>query len=156
REVMTIESSAGRWNHTRTVEAGLGSVAWVPTSPGRVRVSVAVEGGDGSRAAGKTEFRVLSPGPSVRLTHAPRRAGAGRPVRFAFKVKDALSELAEVSTRDGVSTRRYRIRTGTGLLEWTPTAPGRAQVRVSVRGRDGQTATDSAMLTVSRAKPRNI
>jgi hypothetical protein len=112
---------------------------------------------DGSRAAGSAEFRVLSPAPAVRLTRAPRRARVGRPVKFAFKVNDALSEEAEVSTRDGIFTRRYRIRAGTGFLAWTPAAAGRAEVRVSVRGREGQTATDSARLTVApapRPKPR--
>jgi hypothetical protein len=120
-------------------------------------VRVAVEGTDGSQAAGSAQFRVLSPGPAVRLTRAPRRARVGRPVKFAFRVKDALSEVAEVSTADGMSTRRYRIRSGTGFLNWTPAAAGRAEVRVSVRGRDGQTASDTAKLTVApapRAKPR--
>jgi len=157
REVMTIESSTGRWSHTRSIAAGLGSVAWTPDAPGPVRVRVAVEGVDGSKATAGVAFRVLSPGPAVRLTRAPRRARVGRAVKFEFRVEDGLSEVADISTRDGLFARRYRIRKGTGVLEWTPAAPGRAEVRVRVRGRDGQTASDSARLTVApapRAKPR--
>jgi excisionase family DNA binding protein len=149
REVMTITSPAGRQDSRRSIEAGLGSVAWVPTAPGRVRVRVAVEGMDGSRATGSTAFRVLSPGPVVRLTRAPARGRVGRAVRFSFKVADALSEVAEVSTRDGTFTRRYRIRKGTGFVEWTPANAGPAELRIRVRGREGQTASDSVRLTVA-------
>ncbi len=155
REVMTITSPAGRQEVSHSVEAGLGGVTWVPTAPGRVRVRVAVEGMDGSQAAGRTAFRVLSPAPAVRVTSAPARARVGRPIRFSFKVADALDELAEVSTRDGTFTRRYRIRNGTGFVEWTPTTEGPAELRVRVRGRQGQTATDSARLTVA-AGPRAV
>jgi uncharacterized membrane protein (UPF0182 family) len=152
REVMTITSPAGRQEVRRSVEAGVGRVRWVPTRPGRVRVHVAVEGMDGSQAAGSTAFRVLSRGPAVRVTRAPRRARVGRPVRFTFKVADGLSEVAEVSTRDGTFTRRYRIRKGTGFVEWTPTAAGPAALRIRVRGRQGQTASDSVRLTVARGR----
>jgi len=149
REVITITSPAGRQEVSRSVQAGVGSVAWVPTAPGRVGVRVAVEGMDGSHAAGSTAFRVLSPGPAVRVMSAHVRVRVGRPVRFRFAVADALSEVAEVSTRDGTFTRRYRIRKGTGFVEWTPTTAGPAELRVRVRGREGQTATDSARLTVA-------
>jgi len=149
REVITITSPAGRQEVSRSVQAGVGSVAWVPTAPGRVRVRVAVEGMDGSHAAGSAAFRVLSPGPAVRVMSAHVRVRVGRPVRFRFAVADALSEVAEVSTRDGTFTRRYRIRKGTGFVEWTPTTAGPAELRVRVRGREGQTATDSARLIVA-------
>jgi hypothetical protein len=155
REVMTIASPAGRQDVSRAVETGVGSVTWVPTAPGAVRVRVAVEGMDGSRAAGSTAFRVLSRAPAVRVTRAPARARVGRPVRFSFKVADALSEVAEVSTRDGTFTRRYRIRKGTGFVEWTPTTAGPAVLRIRVRGRQGQTTTGSAKLTVA-AGPRLV
>jgi uncharacterized membrane protein (UPF0182 family) len=149
RETLTIETPTGRWEHRRAISAGVGSVVWVPDAPGRVRVRAAVEGVDGSTAIGRTGFRVLSPRPAVRLTHAPRRARVGQMVRFRFAVKEALSEVAEVSTRHGTYTRSYRIRKGTGFIEWTPTAPGPAELRVRVRGRDGQTATGSARLEVA-------
>jgi hypothetical protein len=61
--------------------------------------------------------------------------------------------VAEVSTRDGTFTRRYRIRKGTGFVEWTPTTAGPAELRVRVRGREGQTASDSVRLTVAPGRP---
>lgn len=149
REVITITSPAGRRTARRSVEAGEGRVAWVPSSPGRVRVRVAVDGLDGSTSAAGVSFRVLSPAPRVHLTRAPARASVGRPVRFSFAVAEAVSELAEVSTRDGTFTRRYLIRRGTGIVTWTPTSAGPAQLRVRVRGRQGQTATRSLRLTVA-------
>jgi len=149
REVITITSPAGRQEVRRSIQAGVGSVSWVPTAPGDVRVRVAVAGMDGSQAAGSTTFTVLSPGPAVRAIRAPARARVGRPVRFRFKVEDAVSEVAEVSTRDGTFTRRYRIRKGTGFVDWTPTTPGPAVLRIRVRGRQGQTTTDSAKFTVA-------
>jgi hypothetical protein len=105
--------------------------------------------------AGSAGFRVLSPAPAVRVTNAPARTRVGRPVRFSFKVANALSELAEVSTRDGTFTRRYRIRKGTGFVEWTPTTAGSAELRIRARGREGQTASDSARLTVAPG-PRTV
>ena len=149
REVMTISSPAGRQEVSRSTETGLGSVTWVPSAPGRVRVRLAVEGADGSKTSGSTAFRVLSPAPAVRVTRAPHRARVGRPVRFSFRVTDALSEVAEVSTRDGTFTRRYLIRKGTGFVDWTPRTAGPAELRIRVRGREGQTASDSARLTVA-------
>jgi hypothetical protein len=83
------------------------------------------------------------------MTSAPARARVGWPVRFSFKVAEALNELAEVSTRDGTFTRRYRIRKGTGFVEWTPTTTGPAELRIRARGREGQTASDSARFTVA-------
>ena len=153
RETITITSPAGREDARRSIEAGVGSVIWIPTAAGRVRVRVAVEGLDGSRVAGSAGFRVLSPAPAVRVTNAPARTRVGRPVRFSFKVANALSELAEVSTRDGTFTRRYRIRTGTGFVEWTPTKAGSAELRIRARGREGQTASDSARFTVAPGAP---
>jgi hypothetical protein len=138
---------------SRAITAGWGTIAWVPTAPGRVRVRIAVEGMDGSKTARSTAFRVLSPAPAVRVTRAPARARVGRPVRFSFKVTDALNELADVSTRDGTFTRRYLIRKGTGFVEWTPTRAGPARLRIRVRGRQGQTTSDSVRLTVAPGTP---
>jgi uncharacterized membrane protein (UPF0182 family) len=152
RELMTITSPDGRTRVRRSIEAGLGAVSWVPAAPGSVRVHVAVDGMDGSRVSAIMAFRVLSPGPAVEVTVAPRRARVGRRVRFRFKVEHALSEVAEVSTRYGTFTDSYRLRAGTGIVDWTPVTPGPARLLVRVRGRDGQTASDSAKLTVSRAR----
>ena len=153
REVITITSPAGRQDVTRAVQTGVGTVAWVPTAPGPVRVRVAVDGLDGSRTSGSTTFAVLSRAPAVRVTHVHDRVRAGRRARFSFKVADALSEVAEASTRDGTFTRRYRLRNGTGFFEWTPTAPGPAELRLSVRGRERQTAVDSVKLMVEPGPP---
>jgi hypothetical protein len=60
--------------------------------------------------------------------------------------------VAEVSTRDGTFTRRYRIRKGTGFVEWTPTTAGPAELRIRARGREGQTARDSARFTVAAGR----
>ncbi|MCW2985946.1 MAG: hypothetical protein JWR63_3516, partial [Conexibacter sp.] len=155
RETMTITSRSGRQDVRRSIGTGVDHVTWVPTAPGQVRVRVAVEGMDGSRTTGTTAFPVLSRAPVVRVVKAPARARVGRPIRFSFKVKDTLSERAEVSTREGTFSRRYRIRRGTGLVEWTPTAAGRAELRIRARGREGQTATDSARFTVASA-PRVV
>jgi uncharacterized membrane protein (UPF0182 family) len=150
REVMTITSSAGRQVAKRALEAGSGTVDWVPSAPGHARVRVKVEGLDGSTVAGSTAFRVLSPPPTIRLTTGPTRAVVGRPVRFSFEAADALDELAQISTRGGTLTRRYLIRNDTGFIEWTPQTAGPAVVHIRARGRQGQTADDTAKLTVAR------
>ena len=152
---MTITSPAGRRYESRSVEAGSHTVVWVPSDPGRARVRVAVEGLDGSTVADSAAFDVLSRPPTVRLTGGPTRAVVGRPVRFTFRVKDALSEVAEIATREGTSTRRYLIRNRIGVIRWTPTAPGPAVLRVRARGRQGQTAVDTARITV-RPGPRAV
>jgi hypothetical protein len=149
REVMTITSAAGRSYAKRSLEVGSGTVGWVPVVAGDARVRVEVEGLDGSSVAGSTAFRVLSPPPTIRLTAAPSRAVVGRPVRFSFKARNAIGELAQVSSRDGTFTRRYLLRNHTGFIEWTPTTSGRAVVHIRVRGRQGQKATDTARLVVA-------
>jgi hypothetical protein len=84
------------------------------------------------------------------LTTGPTRAVVGRPVRFAFEVADALDEVAEISTRGGTFTRRYRIRDDTGFIDWTPQTAGPAVLHIRARGRQGQTADVRAKLTVAR------
>jgi hypothetical protein len=88
------------------------------------------------------------------LTSAPTRAVVGRRVRFSFKAGHALNQLAQISTREGTFTRRYLLRNGTGLLEWTPTRAGPAVVHLHARGRQGQTARDTVRLTVAPARRR--
>ena len=153
REVMTITSPAGRQQAKRSIEAGSGAVAWVPSAAGVARVHLSVEGMDGSTVTDSAALRVLSPPPSIRLTKAPTRAVVGRRVTLSFKAGNALDELAQISTREGTFTRRYLIRNGTGLIEWIPPRAGRAVVHVRARGRQGQTAEDTARLTVARAGP---
>gem|GEM_PF-221631 len=149
REVMTITSPGGREHARRSIETGSGAVAWIPSAPGLARVRLTVEGLDGSTETRDMELRVLSRPPAIRLTRAPTRAVVGRRIRFTFRTEDALDEVAQISTREGTFTRRYLIRDGTGIIDWIPTRAGRAVVRVRARGRQGQTAEDTARLTVA-------
>jgi uncharacterized membrane protein (UPF0182 family) len=149
REVMAITSPGGRQHARRSIEAGSGAVAWVPSAPGHARVRLTVKGLDGSTVTHSTGLGVLSRPPTVRLTRAPTRAVVGRRIRLSFKTEHALDQLAQISTREGTFTRRYLIRNGTGIIDWIPTRAGRAVVHVRARGRQGQTADDAARLTVA-------
>jgi hypothetical protein len=153
REVMTITSPAGRQRARRSIEAGSGAVAWVPSASGDARVRLTVKGMDGSTVTNSEALRVLSRPPTIRLTNAPTRAVVGRRVTISFRTGHALDQLAEIATREGAFTRRYLIRHGTGIIEWIPTRAGRAVVHVRARGRQGQTAEDTARLTVTPARP---
>jgi uncharacterized protein len=148
REVMTITSPAGRQKATRSIRAGTGAVAWVPSAPGQARVRLTVTGMDGSTVTRTAAVSVLSRPPAVRLTKAPTRAVVGRRVRFSFKVRHALDELVQISTQEGTFTRRYLLRNDTGFLDWTATRTGRVVVYVRARGRQGQVTEDKALLTV--------
>ena len=152
REVMTITSPAGRQRARRSIDAGSGAVAWVPSAPGDARVRVTVKGTDGSTVTDTAALRVLSRPPTIRLTKAPTRAVVGRRMTVSFRAGQALDELAQISTREGTFTRRYLIRNGTGVIEWIPTRAGRVVVHVRARGRQGQTAEATARLTVTRAR----
>src|SRR3954468_3716704 len=154
REVMTITSPAGRQEATRSIRAGTGAVAWVPSAPSQARVRLTVTGMDGSTVTRTAAVGVLSRPPAVRLTKAPTRAVVGRRVRFSFKVRHALDELVQISTQEGTFTRRYLLRDDTGVLDWTPTRAGRVVVYVRARGRQGQAAEDKAQLTVARPRSK--
>lgn len=154
REVMTITSPAGRQDATRSIRAGTGAVAWIPSAPGQARVRLTVTGMDGSTVTRTAAVRVFSRPPTVRLTKAPTRAVVGRRVRFSFKARHALDELVQISTQEGTFTRRYLLRDDTGVLDWTPTRTGRVVVYVRARGRQGQVTEDKARLTVVRARRR--
>src|SRR3954465_11531413 len=154
REVMTITSPAGRLLATRSIRAGTGAVAWVPSAPGQARVRLTITGMDGSAVTRTAAVGVLSRPPAVRLTKAPTRAVVGRRVRFSFKVRHALNELVQISTQEGTFTRRYLLRDDTGVLDWTPTRAGRVVVYVRARGRQGQAAEDKAQLTVARPRSK--
>jgi hypothetical protein len=76
----------------------------------------------------------------------------GRRITISFKTERALDQLAQISTPDGTFSRRYLIRNGTGFIDWIPTRAGRAVVHVRARGHQGQTAEDSARITVAPAR----
>jgi uncharacterized protein len=154
-QLITITSPAGQQTATLSLTAGRGTVVWVPSAPGRARVRIEVEGLDGSVVADSAAFRVLGPPPTVRVTRAPSRATVGRPVRVSFDVTNARGVTARVSTRAGIEfTRRFAIREGSGLVAWTPSIAGSAEVLIRARGRQGQTARSIVRIVVTRA-PRS-
>jgi uncharacterized membrane protein (UPF0182 family) len=155
RGVVTITPRGGRDVMHLPVAAGTRSLRWVPSSAGPARVRATIEGLDGSTVVSTVTVQVLSPAPTVRFASRPRGASAGRPARFTFQVRHALSEVARIATAEGTFTRRYVLRDGTGILRWTPASPGRAVVTVTARGRQGQTATATARIAVARA-PRAV
>jgi hypothetical protein len=150
RETVTIVTPGGRGTRRLAVVDGLGTVTLVPSQAGRASVRVRVVGQDGTVKVDRTAFRVLSAPPAIRLVSPPTRAVAGEPVRLVFRVRNAVREAAEVSTRSGiVFSRLYRIRDGTGVLTWTPRTAGRAVVVVRVVGRQGQAARELARIDVA-------
>jgi uncharacterized protein len=151
-EAIAVTSPAGRHTADRSLTAGRGTVVWVPSAPGRARARVEVTGLDGSVAADSTAFEVLGPPPTIRVASTPTRAIVGNPVRVSFDVTRAVSESARVSTRAGIEfSRRYLIGDGSGVVEWTPETAGPAELRIRVRGSQGQTATATLHIAVSRA-----
>jgi len=73
-------------------------------------------------------------------------------MRVSFHVTGSVSQSAQVSTRAGIEfRRRYVIRDGSGLVEWTPETAGPAVLRIRVRGGQGQTTTKTLRIAVSPA-----
>jgi hypothetical protein len=95
---------------------------------------------------------LLGAPPTIQVVHAPARAVVGRPVRVLFKVTHTRDGWAKVSTRSGVVfLRRYLIRDGTGVVEWTPTEAGKAVLLIRANGHQGQTASERLRIAVARA-----
>jgi excisionase family DNA binding protein len=155
RATVTIVSPASRDHAYRASFAGgPHTVTWVPPAAGGARIRIAVVGLDGSTATDHRTVRVLGPAPAIRITHRPARVAVGRPAQIAFEVEHASSETARISARDGTLTRRYVIHRGRGVLPWTPTATGRAVIRIRALGGQGQAADATA--TVSVAPPPRV
>ncbi|MDX6487310.1 MAG: uncharacterized protein QOF43_2463, partial [Gaiellaceae bacterium] len=156
RAAVTISSAGGTDRANVALRTGSGTFRWVPSDAGQADVRVEAEGLDGSPAAARTAFPVLSRPPAIHVTRAPpRRAVVGRPVRVLFKVRHSVGAVVDVSTRGGIEfTRRYRIRQGTGVVSWTPRTAGRAVLRIRTSGRQGQSATRSARFAVAPAPRR--
>ena len=116
---------------------------------------VEVTGLDGTDVSDSATFRVLSAPPTVRLIDAPTRAVVGRPVRVSFKVTRRASTSGPRSRPAPASCSRgaYLIRDGTGIVKWTPTAPGRAVLLIRAHGHQGQTASASCGSTVAPRPP---
>jgi uncharacterized membrane protein (UPF0182 family) len=152
REVITITSPGGRETASLSVAAGRGTAVWFPPAPGPVHVRVEVDGLDGTARADSTSFRVLNPAPTVRLLGTPAHPVVGSPVRVSFEVTNAVRESVVVWTRGGEEfERRYRIRSGTGFVEWKPTSAGQTTLLIHARGRDGQSAREKLRIDVARA-----
>ncbi len=152
REVITITSPGGRETASLSLTAGRGTAVWFPPVPGPVHVRIEVDGLDGTALADSTSFRVLNPAPTVRLLGTPTHALVGAPVRVSFEVANAVRESVVVWTRGGEEfARRYRIRSGTGVVEWKPASAGPATLLIRARGRDGQTARERLRIDVARA-----
>jgi uncharacterized protein len=149
REFVTITSSAGRQRDVRELTSGRGTIMWVPTAAGIAHMRVEVEGLDGTHVADSAEIRVLSRPPTIRLVDPPRRAVVGRPVRITFEIANGRYEQVRVSTHAGiVFNRRYLVRDGTAVVEWTPEAPGRAVLLIRAHGHQDQTTTQIVHLDV--------
>jgi uncharacterized protein len=149
RELVTITSSAGRREASLSLKGGRGEVDWLPSAPGHARVRVEVEGLDGTTVVDTLSLRILTRPPTVRFIAVPNRAVVGRPVRVSFEVTNSHREVVNVSTREGVLERRYLIRNGTGLIEWTPQTPGPAVIRITTHGGQGQMARERTRLSVT-------
>ena len=154
REVITITSPAGEETASLSLTAGRGTFVWVPSAPGRARVRVEVEGLDGSVVADSASFRVLGPAPTIRVTRAPLRATVGDPVRVRFEVAHARGVSARVSTLAGIEfTRRFALRNGTGVIVWTPSVAGQAEISIRVHGNQGQTTRAGVRISVAHRAP---
>jgi hypothetical protein len=149
REIVTI-TWGNRHRRVRLhVADGRGSVAFVPPTSGDVSVRISVKGLDGTTVKDATSFSVLSRPPVIRILSAPRVAVVGQPVRIVFQLAHGRRASVRVSTKSGIVLRRdYVLHDHVGILKWTPDAPGRADVLLSVQGHQGQSARASLRLQV--------
>jgi hypothetical protein len=128
---------------------GEGSTTWYPRTTGRARVTVVVDGVDGTRSRASGRVDVLGPPPTLRLVRAPEEAVVGEPYRLTFDLGHASSARARVSTDEGVVLdRRYDRTTGTRELIWTPTATGEAVVTLRAHGSDSRSTSRRVRLEV--------
>ena len=128
---------------------GDGSTIWYPRTTGRARVTVVVDGVDGTRSRASGHVDVLGPPPRVRLVSASEEAVVGEPYRITFDLGHASSARARVSTDEGVVLdRRYDRTTGTRELIWTPTSTGEAVVTLRANGSDSRSARRRIRLEV--------
>ncbi|MGD9960151.1 UPF0182 family protein [Nocardioides sp.] len=149
REVVTITTATGKTRTTLEVANGRGTLRWVPSTPGPVRLRVAVAGLDGTQVSHSVGFRVLGPAPRVRFVDPAKQGVVGRPVRVDFAVRNAVDATATISTRAGiVLTRRYELADGPGVVVWTPDASGPAVLTIRVRGTQDQVTTKRLVIQV--------
>jgi hypothetical protein len=99
-------------------------------------------------------LQVLDRPPAVRLRAKPIHATVGEQVRIPFRLKNALTSTATISTRTGiVFSREYLLRQGTGVVKWTPEHAGTAVLRVRARGHQGQIASKRLRIIVLPPPP---
>ncbi|GAA1476539.1 hypothetical protein GCM10009623_09850 [Nocardioides aestuarii] len=128
---------------------GEDSTTWYPRAPGRARITVVVDGLDGTRSRASGQVDVLGPPPTLRVVSAPGEAVVGEPYRLAFDLGHASSARARVSTDEGVVLdRRYDRTAGTRELIWTPTATGEAVVTLRAYGTDSRATSRRIRLEV--------
>ena len=110
---------------------------------------VTVVGQDGTRVSDRTTFQVLDRPPVIRLVDTPGRAVVGRPVRLSFEVRHGRRASVRVSTREGiVFARDYLLDGRVGVVSWVPEVPGRAEILLRARGRQGQVTGATVRLRV--------
>jgi uncharacterized membrane protein (UPF0182 family) len=142
------------------VRDGPATVQWVPRTPGRFHVRVAVRGVDGSLAtdgSGLTVGRgVPNGGPTVELSEVPRTPIVGIPTRIGFTVAGAASETVRIDSANApVLTWQRQVATGHGAINWVPEKAGPARLQILVRGADGQVVEAATNLTVRKRGPRS-
>jgi hypothetical protein len=149
REIVTISSGTQHGRAVLGVANGPGVVRWEPHAAGRVRVVVTAVGLDGTRISDRAFFQVLDRPPVIRVLGRPKSAVVGRPLQIRFEVRRGRRASVRVSTRAGiVFARRYLLVGRTGVVAWTPDVPGRVEVLLRARGRQGQVTRASLHLRV--------
>ena len=149
RARVTISSNGGVEHPKVASVAGRVSVPWVPKKPGTAHVRITVWGLDGTRVNASDEVEVSDEPPTVRLVGRVPRAVVGEPVRVTFQVAGSVGQLVRISTRSGVVfEREYLLRDGTGVVTWTPTESGPADLLIQATGRDDQVVTRKVQLSV--------
>ena len=154
RGTAVITSLSGRDRRNLVFRNGRARLVLTPRRSGEVAVRVSVNGLDGTAIKAATFLSVLSRPPSVVLSRTPIQTVVGRPLRFPFRLANAVSGTASVSTRTGVVlTREYRISDGAGVVRWTPALPGIAVLRIVAHGHQAQSATRVLRIIVAPRPP---
>ena len=121
----------------------------------RFGVTVFLNGRAGIGDTVKEALRqALNRPPAIELLQVPGRLVVDRAVPLRFQVTNGLTERLRIKSEEGtVLSKRLNLRTGTALIRWVPTDPGRFQVRLEARGVDGSVTSDTSQLTVGRSPP---
>jgi uncharacterized membrane protein (UPF0182 family) len=140
------------------VRGGPATVQWVPRTPGRFHVRVAVRGVDGSLATDGSALTVgrgaPSGGPTVEFSEVPRTPIVGLPTRIGFKVTGAVGESVRIDSAGAPALNwRRQVHTGRGAINWIPQKAGPARLRIVVRDAEGHVVEAATNLTVRKRSP---